>query len=386
LTREIEISHWGNVAITEDIDMRNDGAKLQGSFSRFDYQRNPKAGQSAIRSITQLLPPSARELYYRDEIGNISTSQVFHSGNKVHLELVPRYPMFGGWKTRFYIGYDLPIQNFVFNDASDWSRFMLNISFSPEFESDVVIDELVVRVILPEGAKNHLGHLPFPVDKQSEERHFTYLDTMGRPVLVIHKKNVVPEHANFFQVTYNFSRLSMLQEPLLLVFAYFAFFVVLMFYVRFELSITKEETVVAEKDTRLVKLLLKLRDIHAQRSELHNSLLQASKKLGKTKTAAFTQEKKVIDASMDKCHTDMLKINNELEELDETIAAQVRQIERQEQAKQSYLDQLLNLDASYREKRMAKSAYEESKAQFEKFYNKVDEEIDRLVADLTDDL
>jgi len=375
------------VAVTEDVDMRNDGAKLQGSFSRFDYQRNPKAGQSAIRSVTHLLPPSAREIYYRDEIGNISTSQVFHSAQKVQLELIPRYPLFGGWKTRFYMGYDLPIHNFISNDASDSSRFMLNISFSSETDADVVIDELIVRVILPEGSKNVETHFPFAVDKQNQERHYTYLDTIGRPVLVIHKKNVVPEHNNFFQVTYNFSRFSMLQEPLLLVFAYFAFFLVLMAYVRFELSITKEETVVAEKDTRLVKLLLKLRDIHAQRSELHNSLLQTSKKLGKSKNAAtLSQEKKVIDASLDKCHTEMLKINNELEELDDSVAAQVRQIERQEQAKQSYLDQLLNLDASYRDKRMAKNAYEESKAQFEKFYNKVDEEIDRLVADLTDDL
>jgi oligosaccharyltransferase complex subunit alpha (ribophorin I) len=387
MTREIEISHWGNVAVTEDVDMRHDGAKLQGSFSRFDYQRNPAKGGAAVRSVTHLLPPHAHEIYYRDEIGNISSSHVSQGNNKIHLELIPRYPLFGGWKTRFYMGYDLPIQFYVANDAADSSKFMLNISFTPELDLDVVTDDLVLRVILPEGARNIETHLPFSVDAQSTERHYTYLDTHGRPVVVLHKKNVVGEHNSLFQVTYSFTRLSMLQEPFLLVIAYLAFFIFAMAYVRFELSITKEKAVVAETDSRLTDLLLELKSIHAQRSELHNSLLQASKKLGKSKNlAAFSQEKKNIEAALGKCHTDVLKINNELEELDENIAAQVRQIERQEQSKAAYLEQMLTLDTSYRDKRIPKGAYEESKGQFEKFYNKVDEEIDRLVADLTDDL
>ena len=37
--REVEISHWGNVAITDKIWLRHNGASLKGPFSRFDYQR-----------------------------------------------------------------------------------------------------------------------------------------------------------------------------------------------------------------------------------------------------------------------------------------------------------------------------------------------------------
>jgi oligosaccharyltransferase complex subunit alpha (ribophorin I) len=44
LVREIEISHWGNVAVEETYeDLAHDGAKLKGAFSRYDYQRNPAA-------------------------------------------------------------------------------------------------------------------------------------------------------------------------------------------------------------------------------------------------------------------------------------------------------------------------------------------------------
>ena len=36
--KEIEVSHWGNVAVEEQIDMAHTGAKLKGGFSRLDYQ------------------------------------------------------------------------------------------------------------------------------------------------------------------------------------------------------------------------------------------------------------------------------------------------------------------------------------------------------------
>ena len=35
--REIEVSHWGNVAVEEVIHARNSGTPLTGEFSRLDY-------------------------------------------------------------------------------------------------------------------------------------------------------------------------------------------------------------------------------------------------------------------------------------------------------------------------------------------------------------
>ena len=40
LVREIEISHYGNVAIEDTYQMQHDGAILKGTFSRYDYQRS----------------------------------------------------------------------------------------------------------------------------------------------------------------------------------------------------------------------------------------------------------------------------------------------------------------------------------------------------------
>ena len=59
LERVIELSHWGNIAVEETFDVRHSGAKLKGSFSRYDYQRT-QDGFSSIKSykvITQNKQP-----------------------------------------------------------------------------------------------------------------------------------------------------------------------------------------------------------------------------------------------------------------------------------------------------------------------------------------
>lgn len=36
--KEIEVSHWGNIAVEEQYDLQHTGAVLKGGFSRIDYQ------------------------------------------------------------------------------------------------------------------------------------------------------------------------------------------------------------------------------------------------------------------------------------------------------------------------------------------------------------
>lgn len=51
MTRVIEVSHWGNIAVEENVDLKHTGAVLKGPFSRYDYQRQPDSGISSIRSF-----------------------------------------------------------------------------------------------------------------------------------------------------------------------------------------------------------------------------------------------------------------------------------------------------------------------------------------------
>lgn len=65
LERVIELSHWGNIAVEETIDVVHTGAILKGSFSRYDFQKDSRGAQSAVKSYKTILPASASGVYYR---------------------------------------------------------------------------------------------------------------------------------------------------------------------------------------------------------------------------------------------------------------------------------------------------------------------------------
>jgi len=236
LVREIEISHWGNVAVEESYKLEHSGARLNGQFSRYDYQRNQQGAQTVVRSIHQILPIYAQDLYYRDEIGNISTSHITANNRSLILELIPRFPLFGGWKTEYYMGYNARLNTALGYDYNS-GKYVLNITVLPQFEEELVFDDVEVRVIVPEGASRLELRSPFEVDSQTIDKRLTYLDTSGRPMLVFNKRNMVSDHVQHFQVAYSFTSTSVFHEPILLIGSYFAFFLIIIVGVRFSLTI-----------------------------------------------------------------------------------------------------------------------------------------------------
>ncbi|KAL2895238.1 Dolichyl-diphosphooligosaccharide--protein glycosyltransferase subunit 1A [Bienertia sinuspersici] len=236
LVREIEISHWGNVQITEHYNLVHGGASLKGEFSRLDYQMGPHAkGASAFNRLVAKLPARAHSVYYRDEIGNISTSNLHSDSKKTVLEIEPRYPLFGGWKTFFTFGYGLPLKDYVYE--AEGKRFV-NISFGSPID-DLVVRELIVKVVLPEGSSDISVSVPFPVEQWQEQNKLSHLDIGGRPVMVLQKVNAVPEHNQLIQVYYKFSSLSLLREPLMLISGFFFLFVACIAYSHADFSISK---------------------------------------------------------------------------------------------------------------------------------------------------
>ncbi|XP_031503172.1 dolichyl-diphosphooligosaccharide--protein glycosyltransferase subunit 1B [Nymphaea colorata] len=235
-TREVEISHWGSIQVTEHYSLAHAGARHMGVFSRLDYQSKPSFnGISSFRHLLARLPPRVHSVYYRDEIGNISSSHLRGDRLKSELEIEPRYPLFGGWKATFIIGYGLPLQDFLF-ESTDGKRY-LNFSLGcPLVETTV--DKLTVKVVLPEGSTDPYAVTPFAV-AQRQEKSYSYLDVVGRTVIVLEKHNVVPEHNVPFQVYYKFNSVFMLAEPFMLAVAFFLFFVACIAYQHIDLSISK---------------------------------------------------------------------------------------------------------------------------------------------------
>ena len=216
-TKDIEVSHWGNVAVQDNYVLTHTGAKLRGPFHRFDYERS-RFGESApasFRTLIAELPRTAKDIYYRDVIGNVSTSRVRKARDHTRMEVDPRFPMFGGWESDFHIGYNLPSQHYLSVDNGDSNHYILDIPFAAPFAS-AAIDDLAVRVILPEGAMDIEWRTPFDIDSAEFTEFKTYLDTTGRPTLILRKANCVRHHQQHFQVSYRFAKASILREPLLI--------------------------------------------------------------------------------------------------------------------------------------------------------------------------
>uniref|UniRef100_A0A1I8A985 Dolichyl-diphosphooligosaccharide--protein glycosyltransferase subunit 1 n=1 Tax=Steinernema glaseri TaxID=37863 RepID=A0A1I8A985_9BILA len=238
LERTIEVSHWGNIAVEEKIELLHKGAALSGPFSRLDYQLDRRGSkQPVVKSYKTVLPGAARDIYYRDLIGNISTSSVRKVASNVEVELRPRFPLFGGWKTNYVLGYNLPTSEFL---SANGDEFQLRMKAIDRIFDNAVIDHATIKIIIPEGSTNIKLVTPYSVKRAPDTLHYTYLDISGRPVITFEKDNVVDKHGQKFTLKYQFSRIYILREPFIVVSAFLLLFLAVIVYTRLDFSLSPE--------------------------------------------------------------------------------------------------------------------------------------------------
>ncbi len=168
MVREVEVSHWGSIAVEEIYELQHAGALLKGGFSRFEYQLRRGVQSPSFRNLVASLPAQASNIYYRDQIGNISTSdiRVDRDGN-LNLDIQTRFPLFGGWQTQFYIGYSVPTELALFVAPDD--RYNLKVDFNTPFQ-DVWVEDMEMKVILPEGCTDIVVKSPYAVEESRSVR------------------------------------------------------------------------------------------------------------------------------------------------------------------------------------------------------------------------
>ena len=156
LERDIEISQWGgNLASEERYWLTNKGANLAGHFSRVTWAStqyyNPPT--SALRMLTVPLKVGSLNPYFIDDIGNVSTSRFRSNAREAHLELKPRYPVFGGWKYSFKVGWDSDLKSFL-RKLARGNAYVLKVPFleGPKMGEGISYEKVDLRIILPEGA------------------------------------------------------------------------------------------------------------------------------------------------------------------------------------------------------------------------------------------
>lgn len=205
LERDLEVSHWGgNLATEERYWLHNNASKLTDNFSRVQWTYSQIGGgllSSALRDIDYPLKPGSVDPYYTDDVGNVTTSN-YRPGKRAHLTLKPRFPLFGGWNYSFRVGWNNALSSFLRQLTPTADTYILKVPFieGPDNQEGVQYEKVVLRVVLPEGARNLKfilleesspsglpGSNDFQLDVSNSK---TYMDTLGRTVLTVWVDNL----------------------------------------------------------------------------------------------------------------------------------------------------------------------------------------------------
>ena len=174
--------------------MANNGANLKHQFSRLAWAQSQyyPGPTSAIRSLNVPLKIGSLDPYFTDDIGNVSTSRFRSNVREANLELKPRYPVFGGWKYSFRIGWDANLTD-ALRKLKPGDGYVLKVPFleGPKMGEGVSYEKVEVRVILPEGARNVKFETKVPLVAQETSSYKTFMDTLGRTTLKLTAMNVV---------------------------------------------------------------------------------------------------------------------------------------------------------------------------------------------------
>lgn len=243
IDRDIWVSHWGNsVSFEETYWLRNVGTKLKDTFSRLQLMRaaqTPKydLNTAALKVLPITLPPNARDAYFTDLVGNVSTSSFLSTPKSSKFDVRPRYPIFGGWNYNFTIGWSHDLSTFVRSLGSD--KFILKVPLL-DGPVDMLYDEVNLKIILPQGADDIKISSPMGANREITVTN-SYLDTVGRPTVIMSFSNIIDaQRVAEVYVTYSYTFADALRKPLSLAGTIATLFMVALISSKIDVSILRK--------------------------------------------------------------------------------------------------------------------------------------------------
>ena len=100
----------------------------------------------------------------------------------------PGFPLISGLKTKYITGYNVPSYEYLYNSGD---KFILDMRLIDQIFDYMIIDEMVVKITIPEGSHKLNFDLLYEVKQLPASLAYTYLDTGGRPVISVTNKNLV---------------------------------------------------------------------------------------------------------------------------------------------------------------------------------------------------
>lgn len=188
----VPLSHVEQLPIEEYYELTNLGAELDKGFSRADWMIGR---YDAIRNhwaLSHLEFPleggeQFNDYYYTDKVGVVSLHKIVQN----HLLLQPRFPLFGGWKYNFTLGWNSDALAHVRKLKDEEDTYILRVPLLNTLR-DALYNDTYLSFYLPEGSEfvNISSAIPFEsLDVSSE---LSYLDVdKGHVKVTAHFSNLI---------------------------------------------------------------------------------------------------------------------------------------------------------------------------------------------------
>lgn len=212
LERSIKLSHWGYIHVEDRVTVKNDAAIFKGGFNRILTEYQSFHG-TLVSSFTSTLPAEAFDIYYKDSIGNILTSNVEKFDNFTTVKITPRFLLYGGWEISYVLGYALKCDNYLFNYDIDKNIYVLKMNILDSVFSNMIIDQALFKIHLPEGANEINLDIPFAVTFENNSVDYTYCDTVGHTVITMSAAKLINKHITHFALYYIYNNFMLVLKP-----------------------------------------------------------------------------------------------------------------------------------------------------------------------------
>ncbi len=117
------------------------------------------------------------------------------------LEIQPRYPVLGGWNYTFSVGWNQKLSSGGWGKHLPGGSYSVALPFLNAVGNAFAFDEVTATFVLPEGATDVSYSIPFHPDEVTQQTYTSYLDTTGRPSIVIKRAKCSEKHSQLIYVS-----------------------------------------------------------------------------------------------------------------------------------------------------------------------------------------
>lgn len=159
------------------------------------------------------LPASSEQINFIDVLGQNTKTKVIPSTDFKSLKFQLRYPLLGGWKSKYTLQYFVPVHEYL--KTNNKGEFELKMRVIDHVLNDAVIKSARTRVILPEGSQVRKITVSNMFYKCEQGLSVTSLSYSGRPTVWVFGKMLTENQILPFTISYHVSSMYFYRIPLI---------------------------------------------------------------------------------------------------------------------------------------------------------------------------